>query len=110
MKKWSLFLMLSCVAMAFTFQSCDESEGYSIGDVTAPQWETVRVTGDSFYLNSDIWGTLFPITGNLFSYQAVDGQIVITQFNPLYDDFYGYDHAVQIWRICYVLPKGIAMV
>lgn len=40
-------------------------------------------------------------------YDAVDGQRVITVFNPLYDDFGGYDHAVKLLDLQNVLTKEI---
>mgnify|MGYP006979106421 CR=1 FL=1 len=29
-------------------QSCDDNDGYSLGDFTPPLWATVRVTGNAF--------------------------------------------------------------
>lgn len=40
-------------------------------------------------------------------YDAVDGQRVITVFNPLWDNYEGYDHAVKLLRLQNVLTKEI---
>ena len=64
-----------------------------------PLWATVRVTGNAFYLNCDVWGTLWPVNTDIGWYDAVDGQRVITVFNPLWDDYAGYDHAVKLLRL-----------
>ena len=45
MKKFNWILMTLMVFFATTtFQSCDNSDGYSIGDIGA-SWATVRVLG-----------------------------------------------------------------
>lgn len=52
--------------------------------------------------------------GNTLAYQygyglvpAVDGQRVITVFNPIYDNYEGYDHAVKILRLEHALTKVV---
>ena len=40
--------MAMCLAVLPFLQSCDDSDGYSIGDFSYPNWATVRVTGNSF--------------------------------------------------------------
>lgn len=54
---------------------------------------------------SDLWGTLLPF--NTGSYVPVDGQRVLASFSPLYDDYQGYDHAVQIYQLWNVLTKQV---
>ena len=50
MKKLNLLLLAFLVVMGVTFQSCDDGDGYSLGDV-AVDWATVNVTdGDKFGL------------------------------------------------------------
>ncbi len=88
-------------------QSCSESDGYSLGDVAYPNWATTRVTGSTFYLDSDTWGTLLPMYVTLDCYHPVDGQRILTTFNPLYDNYEGYDHAVMIDRVWPALTKGV---
>lgn len=96
-----------CLALSPVLQSCDDDDSYSIGDFTPPLWATVRVGGGAFYLDCDVWGTLWPVNTDLGWYTPVDGQRVITYFNPLWDDFEGYDHAVKILGIQNVLTKQV---
>lgn len=78
---WLFFMM--CLAVLPALQSCDDlDDGYSIGDFSYPNWSTVRVKGNTFYLESDTWGTLWPINTNMGWYQPVDGQRIITIFIP----------------------------
>ena len=103
---WLFFMM--CLAVLPALQSCDDLEdGYSIGDFSYPNWSTVRVKGNTFYLESDTWGTLWPINTNMGWYQPVDGQRIITIFNPIYDNYEGYDHAVKIEKIWHALTKSV---
>lgn len=99
--------MAICLAVMPVLQSCSDDDGYSIGDFTPPLWATVRVTGNAFYLDSDVWGTLWPVNTDLEWYEAVDGQRVLTVVNPLWDNYEGYDHAVKLLRLQNVLTKGI---
>ena len=103
---WLFFMM--CLAVLPALQSCDDlDDGYSIGDFSYPNWSTVRVKGNTFYLESDTWGTLWPINTNMGWYQPVDGQRIITIFNPIYDNYEGYDHAVKIEKIWHALTKSV---
>lgn len=52
-------------------------------------------------------GARFGPSTDLGWYTPVDGQRVITYFNPLWDDFEGYDHAVKILGIQNVLTKQV---
>ena len=48
---WLFFMM--CLAVLPALQSCDDlDDGYSIGDFSYPNWSTVRVKGNTFYLES----------------------------------------------------------
>lgn len=107
MKKLHWLFMAICLAVMPALQSCDDNDGYSLGDFTPPLWATVRVTGNAFYLNCDVWGTLWPVNTDIGWYDAVDGQRVITVFNPLWDDYAGYDHAVKLLRLQNVLTKEV---
>lgn len=107
MKKMNWLLML-CLALLPALQSCsDDSDGYSMGDISYPNWATVRVAGNAFYLDSDFWGTLWPVNTNMGRYEPVDGQRVVTVFNPVYDNYEGYDHAVKIVDLWHALTKGV---
>lgn len=102
-----LFLMM-CLAVLPALQSCDDlDDGHSIGDFSYPNWATVRVKGNTFYLESDAWGSLWPINTDMGWYQPVDGQRVVTVFNPIYDNYGEYDHAVRITDIWHALTKGV---
>lgn len=99
--------MAVCLAVMPLLQSCDDNDGYSVGDFTPPLWATVRVAGNAFYLDCDVWGTLWPVNTDLGWYEPVDGKRVITVFNPLSDGFQGYDHAVKLLRLQDVLTKEV---
>lgn len=108
MKKLHWLFLMMCLAVLPVLQSCDDSDsGYSIGDLSLPNWATVRVEGSIFYLNSDTWGTLWPINTDMGWYKPIDGQRLITVFNPIYDNFQGYDHAVKIVNLWHALTKTV---
>lgn len=97
MKKIISLLGALFLVTTLALQSCDEAEGYSIGDFTAPQLATVRaVSGNGFYLDCDVWGTCWPVNTNMGWYVPIDGQRVVVTFNPLWDNYGGFDHAVMI--------------
>ena len=109
MKKTKMLLMLClCALLPTLLCSCDDDDSYSLGDFTPPLWATVRTQGGtSFYLDCDVWGTLCPVNTDLQGYKPVDGQRVITSFNPLYDNYEGFDHAVKILTLQNVLTKQL---
>ena len=110
MNKITYFLSVMCLAVCLAFQSCDDGDGYSLGDFTAPQLATVRSLGGSaFYLDCDVWGTCWPVNTDLGWFVPVDGQRVITVFNPLWDNFEGYDHAVNILEMQKVLTQNVEL-
>lgn len=59
MKKLNCFFLVLLLVLIPTLQSCDESDGYSIGQ-RGGSWATVRVvSGDTYYLESDnLWESL----------------------------------------------------
>lgn len=108
MKKITSLLSILCLAVTLAFQSCDDGDGYSLGDFTAPQLATVRaVSGTGFYLDCDVWGTCWPVNIDMGWYMPIDGQRVMTVFNPLWDNYGGFDHAVKILEIKNVLTKYV---
>ena len=108
LKRIQWLLMAFCLTVTPVLQSCDDDDdGYSIGDFTPPLWATVRLTGNAFYLDCDVWGTLWPVNVDLDWYKPVEGQRVITTFNPLWDDYEGYDHAVKLLGLQNVLTKEV---
>lgn len=110
MKKMKMMFWLCLCALMPLLSSCDDNDGYSIGDFTPPLWATVRSQGTAFYLDCDVWGTLWPVNSNLDGFQLTDGQRVITSFNPLADDYEGFDHAVKILSLQPALTKQLEQV
>ena len=107
MKKIKLLWMAMLTLMLPALQSCDDNDGYSLGDI-AVDWATVRVVGgDTYSLNADRWGTLWPAATAIPFYKPIDGQRVITYFSPLYDNYEGYDHAVKVEHNYNVLTKQV---
>lgn len=107
MRKLHWLFMAICLAVMPVLQSCDDDDGYSLGDFTPPLWATVRVTGNAFYLDCDVWGKLWPVNIDMDWYEPVDGQRVLTMFNPLSDKYGEYDHAVKLLRLQDVLTKEV---
>ena len=108
MKKITYVWSVICLAVCLAFQSCDDGDGYSLGDFTAPQLATVRAVGSNgFYLDCDVWGTCWPVNTDMGWYVPIDGQRVVTVFNPLWDNYGGYDHAVKILEMQNVLTKNV---
>lgn len=107
MRRLSNILLMISLAILPALYSCDNDDGYSLGDFSLPNWATVKVTGSTFYLDCDYWGTLYPVNTDMNWYQPVDGQRVLTVFNPLSDSFEGYDHAVKILYMKNALTKGV---
>ena len=107
MRKLHWLLMAVCLAVMPALQSCDDNDGYSVGDFTPPLWATVRVTGNAFYLDCDVWGKLWPVNVDMGWYEPVDGQRVLTMFTPLSDKYEDYDHAVKLLRLQDVLTKEV---
>ena len=110
-KKISCLLSIVCLAATLAFQSCDDGDGYSLGDFTAPQLATVRtVSANGFYLDCDVWGTCWPVNTDMGWYTPIDGQRVVTVFNPLWDNYGGFDHAVKILQMQNVFTKHVELV
>lgn len=110
MKQITYLCSVLCLAVCLAFQSCDDGDGYSLGDFTAPQLATVRVVGvNGFYLDCDVWGTCWPVNTDMGYYIPVDGQRVVTVFNPLWDNYGGYDHAVKILEMQKVLTQNVEL-
>lgn len=81
--KWLLGVLL--LALMPVLQSCNDDDGYSVGDFSW-DWATVRTTGGGgYYLEGDRWGIITPVSTSIPWYKAVDGERVIAFFNPLYD-------------------------
>ena len=58
MKKFKWLLGMLVLALMPMLQSCDDDDGYSIGDFSW-DWATVRTTGGGgYYLVGDRWGMI----------------------------------------------------
>lgn len=107
MKKLNFLLLALLLGVMPALQSCDNNDGYSIGDFGA-DWATVRTAGgDTYSLTGDTWGTLWPAATSIPWYKPVDGQRVVVYFNPLSDKFQDYDHAIKVEGIREVLTKQV---
>lgn len=108
MKKLNGFLWGLLAMVGVTFQSCDDDEGYSIGDI-AVDWVTVNTQGAHvFEFMGDTWGRLWPAATNYPNYSPVDGQRAIIEFNPLYDNYpEGYDCSIKLTRVREILTKQV---
>lgn len=109
MNKLKLNILALMAILGFTFQSCNDDEGYSLGDIGF-DWATVVSDNPSaYYLIADSWGTMWPAATSIPLYRPMDGQRVIVAFNPLYDNFQGYDIGVKVEGIEEVLTKEVEM-
>lgn len=71
MKKLSCFLVAMLFLLMPALQSCDDNDGYSIGQFGG-SWATVRVlSGNTYYLDSDYYGTLWPAASNVYGFRPV---------------------------------------
>lgn len=107
MKRLNCFLTAMLFLLIPALHSCDDGDGYSLGQLGG-SWATVRVlSGNTYYLDSDYYGTLWPAASSVYGFRPVDGKRVFVLFNPLYDDFEGYDMAVKVENITPVLTKQV---
>lgn len=104
MKILGVTFLIGLVAL---FQSCDDSDGYSIGDI-AVDYATIHVQGVKTYsFTGDTWGTMWPAVPTYLGFKPVEGQRAFVVFNPLYDDFEGYDVAIKVTDIAPILTKPV---
>lgn len=107
MKKLKWFLLAALFMLIPVSQSCDDGDGYSIGQFGG-SWATVRVlSGDVYYLDSDRYGTLWPAASSVYGFKPVDGKRMFVLFNPLYDNYENYDMAVKVEGIIPILTKQV---
>ena len=107
MKKLNCFFLVLLLVLIPTLQSCDESDGYSIGQ-RGGSWATVRVvSGDTYYLESDNYGSLWPAATNVYGFKPVDGKRMLVVFNPLYDNYGEYDMAIKVENLFPVTTKQV---
>ncbi|WP_300729141.1 NigD-like protein [uncultured Bacteroides sp.] len=107
MKLINYCLAAFLLSVAALFTSCNDDEGYSIGDIGI-DCVTVHVENDGLYtFTGDTWGTMFPAATSIFGYFPVEGERAILVFNPLYDNYGGYDVGIKVERIYPLLTKTV---
>lgn len=107
MKRLSLILCAMLIAVLPVLQSCDDNDGYSLGNFTV-RMATVRiVSGNTYYLEIDNGRTLWPAATQIPGYKPIDGQRVVADYTLLSDEFQGYDHAIRVNYLSDVLTKTV---
>lgn len=95
MKILKKYWIIAVLALVNALQSCSDDDGYSVGDI-ATDWVTVRVEGEGVYsFTGDTWGTMYPAVNGVWNYSLVEGQRAFLVFNPLFDNYYGYDVGIK---------------
>lgn len=107
MKKLNLYLMTMIMIAIPVLQSCDDDDGYSLGNFTV-RMATVRVISDNtYYLEIDNGKILWPAATDIPWYKPVDGQRTLANYTLLSDNFEGYDHAIKVNYLSNVLTKEV---
>ncbi len=107
MKNLKLVGVALLLGVAALFQSCDDNDGYSVGDI-AVDYVTTHVTGSGeLTFTGDKWGTMWPGASAIGGIKPIEGQRAMLVFNPLYDNFQGYDVAIKIEQLYPILTKKV---
>lgn len=106
MKTMKSKLLVLFSILFLSLPSCDDGDGYSLGDF-AVDMATVNEEIGCYSLTGDSWGTLWPAATSIPWYHPADSQRVIVYFNPLQDDFQGYDCAIKVEDVEEILTKKI---
>lgn len=107
MKNLKLFGGALLLGLAALFQSCDDNDGYSIGDIGV-DYVTMHTEGNGVLtFTGDKWGTMWPGAPTIIGVKPVDGQRALLFFNPLYDNYQGYDVAIKVEDIYPILTKKV---
>ncbi|WP_296260284.1 NigD-like C-terminal domain-containing protein [uncultured Phocaeicola sp.] len=108
MKRQLKYITSVCIWMLAMIQtSCDDSDGYSIGDI-AYDWVTIHVESDGIYtFTGDTWGTMYPAASSIWGYKIAEGTRGMLIFNPLFDDYYGYDVGIKPEQLRVFLTKTV---
>lgn len=108
LKKWHRMVWGVVLLATLSLTACDNSDGYSLGDM-AVDWVTVqRQSIDVCEFQGDRWGKLWPAVPDGRLQQLVNGQRMILTFNPLYDNFpEGYDCSIKVLEMRPVLTKQV---
>ena len=107
MKTFRLFGVACLLGLVALFQSCDDNDGYSVGDIGV-DYVTMHVTNNKeLTFTGDQWGTMWPAAPAIIGVAPVEGQRALLFFNPLYDNFQGYDVAIKVENIYPILTKKV---
>lgn len=106
MKLSNRFLLLLVTLLSLTFTSCDDDDGYSLGNFVG-RIATVKIESGVSYILADDQTTLLPIAGYFPASQLVDGERIAVNYTLLYDNFQGYDHAIKVNHFYKVLTKPV---
>ena len=106
MKNFRILGIVLLMTLTALFQSCDDNDGYSLGDIGV-DFATVHVLGQGTYsFTGDTWGTMWP-AAPLVGFHSVEGQRGLLEFNPLYDNFSGYDVGIKVLGFKPILTKQV---
>lgn len=109
MKLSNRILLLLVTLLSLTFASCDDDDGYSLGNFVA-RIATVKIESGVSYIQADDQTTLLPIAGYFPSSRLVDGERIAINYTLLYDNFQGYDHAIKVNNFYKVLTKPVELI
>jgi hypothetical protein len=105
-----ILLSLGLAVTPFVFNSCVDSDGYSLDDA----WysvATIRTTGNegsaSYWLTLDSGTSLWPVATDVPWYRSKDRQRAFVIYTILSDKFSGYDHAVKVLDVKNILTKPV---
>ena len=103
MKKFKLSIALLVILLSGALRSCDNSK-----EEIGASWATVHVLNDdTYYLDSDLFGKLWIVDNDVRWYKPIDGERVISFFNPLSERYNNYDKAVKLEAIYPILTKDV---
>lgn len=95
------------VASPFVLQSCDDDDGYSLGNFVV-RMATIRVEGGNVYsLEIDNGQKLWVGASDVYWYKPTDGQRAIVNYTLLADREGDFDHVVKVNYLSDVLTKPV---
>ncbi|EGJ70919.1 hypothetical protein Bcop_0702 [Bacteroides coprosuis DSM 18011] len=103
-----IFLACLSVTMLVGFQSCNDDDGYSLGDFWI-SYATVVREGNTYSLKLDSGQKLW-VGAGWINYNSVDGQRVVADYTILGDNYNGYDHIVKVNYLYEILTKNVEFV
>lgn len=111
MKKFKfLMLAIGLIGVFFLFNSCDDDDYYSLGDVWA-SLATINPEGtaNAYSLTLDDGAMLWPAASDIPWYKPENNQRAIVFYTILSDQFQGYDYAILVRDIQHILTKNPAV-